>query len=142
MIQQIVKSTDQTSGRIEMFEVTDPEELAAAAVRRGQFDRNSAWLQAHIDEILRPPSRGKFLCIAGEEAFVGDYRRGRDRTSSSGPSRRQGLLHALHSPRKSAEGLCELTASGCYCLDGDTRPVVRGEILLDDGNWLRIALAG
>jgi hypothetical protein len=57
---------------LETFEVTDPEELAAAAVRRQFFDRNSAWLQAHIAEFQDPALGGKYLCVAGEQGFVGD----------------------------------------------------------------------
>jgi len=67
MIQHISKASP-----LEMFEVTDPAELAAADIRRAHFDRNSAWLQAHIKEVCTDDRRGKFLCIAGEEAFVGD----------------------------------------------------------------------
>lgn len=57
---------------IEMFEVTDPIELAAARSLRQQFDRNSAWLQAHLHEVYTAERRGKVICIAGEELFVGD----------------------------------------------------------------------
>jgi len=54
-----------------MQEVTDPQELAAARARRARFDRNEAWLQAHVTEIYRQ-HRGKYICIAGEELFVAD----------------------------------------------------------------------
>jgi hypothetical protein len=67
MIQQAHKTSE-----LEMFEVTDPGDLAAAEIRRAYFDRNSAWLQAHIKEVCTDDRRGKFLCIAGEQAFVGD----------------------------------------------------------------------
>jgi len=56
---------------IVMEEVTDPEELAKAQAQRKRFDRNSAWLQAHIAEIYAR-YRGKCICIAGEELFVAD----------------------------------------------------------------------
>ena len=56
---------------IVMEEVTNPEELAKARVQRRRFDRNSAWLQAHIAEIYTR-YRGKCICIAGEELFVAD----------------------------------------------------------------------
>jgi hypothetical protein len=36
---------------IVMEAVTDPEQLARARQQRAQFDRNSAWLQAHIVEV-------------------------------------------------------------------------------------------
>ena len=56
---------------IVMEEVTDPEELAKAQAQRQRFDRNSAWLQAHVAEIYTR-YRGKCICIAGEELFVAD----------------------------------------------------------------------
>jgi hypothetical protein len=54
-----------------MEEVTDPEELAKARVQDERFERNSAWLQAHISEVYSQ-HRGKCICIAGEELFVAD----------------------------------------------------------------------
>ena len=52
-------------------EVTDPDEIAEAQAQRERFDRNSAWLQAHSQEIYAR-HRGKCVCVAGEEAFVAD----------------------------------------------------------------------
>jgi len=52
-------------------EVTDPVELAKARAQRERFDRNWEWFKAHATEIYRT-HRGKILCIAGEELFVGD----------------------------------------------------------------------
>jgi hypothetical protein len=51
--------------------VTDPVELAKARAQRERFDRNAAWLQAHAHEVY-PKCRGKFMCIAGEELFIGE----------------------------------------------------------------------
>ena len=62
---------DQRPCSIEMKEVTDAAELAAARKQRERFDRNSAWLQRHISEIYAN-HRGKCICVAGEEVFVGD----------------------------------------------------------------------
>jgi hypothetical protein len=56
---------------IVMEEITDPEELAKARVQDERFERNSAWLQAHVPEIYSR-YRGKCICIAGEELFVAD----------------------------------------------------------------------
>ncbi|MCI0360304.1 MAG: hypothetical protein L0211_17645 [Planctomycetaceae bacterium] len=67
-----IKSTSERPPPIEMFEVTDPQEIAEARRRREQFDRNSAWLQSHFAEVYTPENRGKVICIAGQEAFVGD----------------------------------------------------------------------
>ncbi len=57
------------------FENSDsPEEIAAARKQDEQFERNSAWLQAHILEI-GDKYRGKCICIAGQQLFVGDTAR-------------------------------------------------------------------
>jgi hypothetical protein len=56
---------------IEMFvEKLSPEELAEYRARQEQFDKNLAWLQSNASEVYS--HRGKFLCIAGQELFVGD----------------------------------------------------------------------
>ena len=54
-----------------MEEVTDPDELAKAQVRRERFDRNWAWFQAHVPEIYSQ-YRGKCIGVAGEELFAAD----------------------------------------------------------------------
>ena len=54
-----------------MEEVTAPEDLAKARAQRQRFDRNAAWLQAHVAEVYAR-YRGKCICIAGEELFVAD----------------------------------------------------------------------
>jgi len=54
-----------------MEEVTDPEGIARFQAQWAQAERNSAWLQAHADEIYTQ-HRGKFIVVAGEELFVGD----------------------------------------------------------------------
>jgi hypothetical protein len=56
---------------VEVEEVTDARELAAAAKLREQFDRNSAWLQRHISQIYAE-HRGKCICVSGEEVFAAD----------------------------------------------------------------------
>lgn len=56
---------------IVLEDVTDPAELAEARAQRKQFDRNSAWLQAHASDVYSK-HRGMCICIAGEELFVAD----------------------------------------------------------------------
>jgi hypothetical protein len=51
--------------------VTDPVELAKARARHERFRRNLAWYQAHTKEIFGN-CRGKYICIAGEQLFVGE----------------------------------------------------------------------
>jgi hypothetical protein len=52
-------------------EVTDPVEIARFRAATEQQRRNGAWLQAHWGDLL-PQAIGKFLAVAGEEAFLGD----------------------------------------------------------------------
>lgn len=50
--------------------VTDPAENAAANAQHEQAERNWDWLEAHASEVYS--HRGQFICIAGQELFVGD----------------------------------------------------------------------
>jgi hypothetical protein len=52
-------------------EVTDPEEIARHHRVAEAGRRNSAWLEAHWADLL-PDARGKFVAVAGQEAFVAD----------------------------------------------------------------------
>lgn len=56
--------------KITMHEETDPVENAKARESRDRFERNWDWLEDHATEVYS--HRGKFLCIAGQELFVGD----------------------------------------------------------------------
>ena len=54
------------------FEIeTDPDETAESREVHRQGKLNSDWLQAHWADIL-PQARGKFLAVAGQEAFIAD----------------------------------------------------------------------
>src|SRR2546425_1038580 len=52
-------------------EVTDPAEIARSRARHEQFQRNVNWVQAHGADLL-PQALGKFLVVAGQEAFLAD----------------------------------------------------------------------
>src|SRR5438270_9999702 len=52
-------------------EVTDPTEIARFRAQQEQFRRNSEWLQSHWPDLL-PQALGKFLAVAGQEAFLAD----------------------------------------------------------------------
>jgi hypothetical protein len=54
-----------------MEEVTDPVELAKGRHLREKFDKNWAWLEAHIPELYES-HRGKVICISGEDVFAAD----------------------------------------------------------------------
>jgi hypothetical protein len=52
-------------------EVTDPNEIARAQAQDQRHRRNEKWLETHWADVL-PRARGKFLAVAGQEAFIAD----------------------------------------------------------------------
>ena len=52
-------------------EVTDPEYNARALAQHKRAKRNSDWLQKHWPDLL-PRARGRFVAVAGQEAFIAD----------------------------------------------------------------------
>jgi hypothetical protein len=52
-------------------EVNDPVENARARAQFERAKRNGDWLQAHWADVL-PQARGRFLAVAGQEAFIAD----------------------------------------------------------------------
>jgi hypothetical protein len=52
-------------------EVTDPDEIARIKAQDERARLNSGWLQAHWPDLL-PAARGKFIAVAGQEAFIAD----------------------------------------------------------------------
>jgi hypothetical protein len=50
-------------------EVSDAHEAARVQAQDARHRLNNAWLQTHWDEVL-PQARGKFLAVAGQEAFI------------------------------------------------------------------------
>jgi hypothetical protein len=57
--------------KITIEDVTDPIEIARFRAQDEQHKRNSDWLQAHWSDVL-PQAQGKFLAVAGQEAFIAD----------------------------------------------------------------------
>ena len=56
---------------ITIEEETDPQKVAQARESLEHFTRNSDWLAAHWSSLL-PQARGKFVAVAGQEAFLAD----------------------------------------------------------------------
>jgi hypothetical protein len=56
---------------ITIEEVTDLQEVARTAKAFEQAERNMNWLQSHWPDLL-PGVLGKFLAVAGQEAFLAD----------------------------------------------------------------------
>ena len=52
-------------------EVNDPAVVARSRAQDERARRNSEWLQGHWPDLL-PQARGKFLAVAGQEAFLAD----------------------------------------------------------------------
>ena len=52
-------------------EINDPAAIARHQAQDERASQNSAWLQAHWSDLL-PQARGKFLVVAGQEAFLSD----------------------------------------------------------------------
>lgn len=57
--------------RITIEEVGGPSDIARFRAQDERARRNGDWLQSHWAELL-PRARGKFLAVAGEEAFLAD----------------------------------------------------------------------
>ena len=55
---------------IVMTEERDPAELAKAHLQLEHYARNWTWVEAHASEAYS--HRGKMICVAGGELFVGD----------------------------------------------------------------------
>lgn len=49
---------------------TDPVVCAEASRRKERYERNWDWLEAHAKEVYA--HRGKYICIAGQQLFVGN----------------------------------------------------------------------
>ncbi len=68
----VIKQSNPTAEpELVMEIVTDPVELAKAKAQREKFDRNFEWFKQRSRDIYEQ-NRGKYICIAGEELFVGD----------------------------------------------------------------------
>lgn len=55
--------------RLVLEEVTDPVEIERFRARHQQFRANTAWLEANWEH-LTPQAFGKFIAVAGQEAFL------------------------------------------------------------------------
>ena len=60
-----------TDSPIIMEEVTDPAVIARTHAQHERAERNDEWLQTHWGDVF-PQARGKFLAVAGQEAFIAD----------------------------------------------------------------------
>jgi hypothetical protein len=52
-------------------EITDPNEIARSKALAAKVDPNLDWLETHWANLL-PQARGKYVAVAGREAFVAE----------------------------------------------------------------------
>ena len=55
-------------------EVTDPALIECSRIAFARAKLNSDWLAAHWPEVL-PSAKGRYVAIAGQEAFIADTAR-------------------------------------------------------------------
>jgi hypothetical protein len=67
----ITEENKMIESKFILEEVTDPAEIARSRAQDERAGRNYAWLQAHWQDVL-PQARGRFLAVAGQEAFIAD----------------------------------------------------------------------
>jgi hypothetical protein len=60
----------ETANLIKVTAEHNPDEVAKAKAQLERYDRNWDWLEAHASEVYS--HRGKVICVAGQELFVGD----------------------------------------------------------------------
>ena len=72
MIKSASQQTAHDAGMQPVIEeVNDPAEVARSKAQHERALRNTAWLEAHWQDLV-PQARGKFLAVAGQEAFLVD----------------------------------------------------------------------
>jgi hypothetical protein len=85
---------------ITVGEVTNAAEIARARQRREQADRNWNWLRQHLEE-LAPANRGRYVCVAGEEAFIADDpAEARRLARAAHPDDEGSVLHRFRTPNR------------------------------------------
>jgi hypothetical protein len=67
----MIKAVPPIEPKFVLEEVADPAEIASFRAWHEQFQRNSDWLEAHWAAVL-PQAHGRFLAVAGQEAFLAD----------------------------------------------------------------------
>jgi hypothetical protein len=65
------KDVQASEPQVVITEVTNPEDVARFHRIEEQGRANSEWLQTHWADVL-PAARGKFLAVAGQQAFIAD----------------------------------------------------------------------
>jgi hypothetical protein len=80
-------------------EVTDPEEIARFRALTEKARRNRDWLQGHWGDLL-PQALGRFVAVAGQEAFIADTSLEAKAHAVAAHPEDQGVIVQYVSPRK------------------------------------------
>jgi hypothetical protein len=87
--------------RIVIEEVTDPDLLDRSRRQHEQALRNLDWLSAHWPDLL-PQALGKFVAVAGQEAFFADNSEKAYEMAVTAHPEDKGVLVQYVSPEKGA----------------------------------------
>src|SRR5437868_633642 len=68
---EVAKERVMRLPKVTIEEVSDPAEIARFRAQDERHRRNQEWLEAHWSDLL-PQARGRFLAVAGQEAFLAD----------------------------------------------------------------------
>jgi hypothetical protein len=71
--------------------VDDPEVNARNRAIRDQFRANADWLSAHWSDVL-PQAYGKYIAVAGQQAFISEDPLEAERLASSAHPEDRGIL--------------------------------------------------
>ena len=93
-------------------EINDPVEVARCKAQDERGKRSSDWLQAHWADLL-PQARGKFVAVAGQEAFIADTHEEAWAMARKAPPKMTGA-EPVRLPWKGAAHLCLSLESGGF----------------------------
>jgi len=104
-------------------EVNDPAVIARCKAQDERTRRNSEWLQGHWADLL-PQACGKFIAVAGQEAFISDTP-GRPGGEPALPTPTMTAPSVSTSSRREGRGSMLIPGEWRLCEDGVTRPAVK-----------------
>src|SRR5262249_1284939 len=81
----------------QFIEITDPAQIAEARAVDAAAKRNGDWLQHHWADIT-PQADGKFVAVAGQEAFIADSVQGAVALAAAAHPEDKGILVQYVSP--------------------------------------------
>ena len=107
-------------------EINDPVEVARCKAQDERSRRNSDWLQAHWADLL-PQARGKFVAVAGQEAFIADTHEEAWAMARKAHPEDDAPLASTSSPERGRESML-VVGEWRICDDGVIRPALRAKV--------------